>query len=140
LATDEQSLTGTSRRDVEPQASAQIPRQLIRNELDISGIEPFNVLDGREEDGLLAANQGRDPVTSRRRPGVAEPPSVLSTPHHEWEPALWQPRRKCLPRFGRNGVARNCLLLPHEPLSRSSHDERTGAYQADKYATAWLWV
>jgi len=83
LATDEQSLTGTSRRDVEPQASAQIPRQLIRNELDISGIEPFNVLDGREEDGLLAANQGRDPVTSRRRPGVAEPPSVLSTPHHE---------------------------------------------------------
>jgi hypothetical protein len=79
LATDEQSLTGTSRRDVEP----QIPRQLIRNELDLSGIEPFNVLDGREEDGLLAANQGRDPATSRRRPGVAEPPSVLSTPHHE---------------------------------------------------------
>ena len=27
------------------------------------------------------------------------------------------------------------LLLPHEPFSRSSHDERTGAYQAGKYAT-----
>jgi len=60
LATDEQSLTGTSRRDVEPQASAQMPRQLIRNELDLSEIEPFNVLDGREEDGLQVANQGRD--------------------------------------------------------------------------------
>jgi hypothetical protein len=60
LSADEQSLTGTSRRDVEPQASAQMPRQLIRNELDLSEIEPFNVLDGREEDGLQVANQGRD--------------------------------------------------------------------------------
>ena len=37
-----------------------MPRQLIRNELDLSEIEPFNVLDGREEDGLQVANQGRD--------------------------------------------------------------------------------
>ena len=43
---------------VEPQASSQIPCRLVRNELDLGGIEPFNVLDGREEDGLLVTNQG----------------------------------------------------------------------------------
>lgn len=73
---------------IEPQESGQIPSRLIRNELDLGRIEPFNVIDDCEKDGFLVANQGRDTRHLLRR----------------------------------NGVVRNCLLLPHEPLRQQSSD------------------
>jgi hypothetical protein len=137
LSADKQSLTGTSLRDVEPQASTQVPRRLIRNKLDLGGIEPLNVIDGREEDGLLVANQGRDtrhfqPQAGGRWSHRPNRP-LLITDDDTLSDGVGG--SVCL-ALRRNGVARNCLLLPHESLSRSSHDERTGAYQAGGHATA----